>query len=283
MSISDLSAVKFKPSADEIVKFSRARERAKMQVMFNKYQKLFNLQFTLGEMGVDCFGRPLTQLRDDIHVLSQKVKDLSKTTDNCQFYWITVSINPKWVKERVTHYIDDPEDYCPDCIAQMLNNDLIEQAKHFASCKMWTDYVFVWEQRTQLSWDGDYDASDNAIKQPETDYDFFYKGQHLHFILARRSSYCHSQIVNGTKRMWEKYARVSDSRIVNIHRLPEKFVNEKLDYILGDKWDIKEKPKKVQADEFLREVYQILPHYTNFSDNSILKSYWDKKLSPSNI
>lgn len=274
MSISDLSAVKFKPSAADIVRFSRARERAKMQVMFNKYQKLFNLQFTLGEMGVDCFGRPLTQLRDDIKVLSQKVKELSKNTDNCQFYWITVSINPEWVKERVAHYVPELK-YNTETIARQINNDLIEQAKHFASCKMWTDYVFVWEQRTQLDWGGD--------SVPEADYDYFYKGQHMHFILARRSSYCHSQIVNGTKRMWEKYARVSDSRIVNIHRLPEKFVNEKIDYICGEKWDLKDKPKKVQADEFLRECYQILPYYTNFSDSSILKSYWDKKLSNTNI
>lgn len=227
--------------------------KARSEVLLRKFTTLYNLKFELGLMGKDPFNKPYSDLRDEIASLKNKLSSLRRN-DKYDYLWITISISPKWCMEYMSpdSIIDDLDQACHNHLDMLyeMNDALLKKAHKYASSAMFEDYIFVFEQR-----------------EPEFDPSKIYVGQHFHFLLKRNRSYCHSQIVRNTKNVWRKYCNVENSEILNIHKCPEKFCKDKIQYCLGEKTG-NGKEAKVAVDTQFRNRFEIKKLYRNNEDMS---------------
>lgn len=225
--------------------------KARNEVLLRKFTQLYNLKFELGLMGNDPFNKPLTDLRDQIKELKNKLA-LSRRNDKYDYLWVTVSISPKWCLDYMSPdgIVDELDQACHDHLDMLyeMNDALLKKAHKYASSAMFEDYIFVFEQR-----------------ESEFCPAKIFVGQHFHFLLKRNRSYCHSQIVRNTKNVWRKYCNVDNSEILNIHKCPEKFVKDKIQYCLGEKTG-DGKDKKVAVDQQFRDRFEIKKLYRNSED-----------------
>lgn len=218
--------------------------KAKREVLLRKYTTLYNLKFELGLMGNDPFKKPYADLRDQINIYKKQLKDQQSSNDNFEYLWVTVGINPKWCDA----YLEDAE-ICDDLgHLYFMNDALLKKAHKFARSAMFEDYIFVMEQRRSQ-----FDPCEPFV------------GQHFHFLLKRNLSYCYSQIVRNTKNVWRKFAMVDNPEILNIHKCPEKFVKDKIEYCLGKKTG-DGKAEKQEVDLQFRERFEIKKFYRNSED-----------------
>ena len=227
--------------------------KARKEIILNKYKKIYNLKFELGLLGTDPFGKPYQDLRDKITDL----KKMLEAKDTSLYMWITISIDPEWMNEWLKP--DDPESLLLQenmTMAERLpamNDELMRKAQKFASSKMFSDYLFVIEQRK---------SDFNAHR--------VYCGQHFHFLVRRNPQYPPSQIDRNTRRVWRDYCDTSktpkDARTpCHILQCPQKYVNDKIAYIMGTKTGKKkngEEKSKIQAiDKTFRKHFNFKDFY----------------------
>jgi len=207
--------------------------KAKDEVILRKYTQLYNLKFELGLMGNDPWGIPYTKLRDEIARLR---KELAKTKRGAksQMIWMTISADPKNFLEA---------DACN--FPEVQNKNLLASLKKYANSKMFSSYIYAVEQREST-----YDPSR------------VYVGQHVHLLLKRHHSYCHSQVVRNSRNTWKHWCNTENPQIFNIHKCPMEYVQDKIDYILGKK-TAEGKSEKVLVDNQWRKANKIEKFYAS--------------------
>ena len=245
--------------------------KAKRQCILNKYVKLYNLRFACGQMGDDAYGVPFTYLRDKIFELTDKLKEQRKKSQS-PWVWLTVSPDPKKIKSIfdtvckkhgfVTLENPTQESYelYEKCVKETHQLVMI-RAQSFADSALFDDYIFVWEQRkTQATIEDSLDI-----------------GAHFHFILYKSPTYCFSKVVARSKNAWKNYLDVNNPSIFHIKNCPEKYVQDKVDYITGKKLG-DGKPEKVIFDDTLRTYFNFKSFYRpEFSENDVFWKYLPKE------
>lgn len=213
--------------------------KAKDEVILRKYTQLYNLKFELGLMGNDPYGVPYTKLRDEIARLRQDLAK-SKQGSKSKLIWLTINIAP----ENFTDDCNYPE-------VQMPN--LMRQIAKYANSKMFQSYIYAVEQREKT-----FDPSKN------------YVGQHVHLLLLRHHTYCHSQVARNSKNTWKYWCDTENEKVFNFHKCPQDYAQDKIDYILGKKTG-DGKSDKVLIDSQWRKHHNVEKFYESedkyFSSN----------------
>lgn len=246
---------------------TQARKKAMLDVITNKYKRLYNLRFELGLLGTDPFGVPWNDLRDDIAEL-QKQMDKKDTS---MYMWITISIDPMWIheffepQEPLDQIIND---IVPEVRVQQLNESLLAKALKFSNSKMFSDYLFVFEQRKSFF---DPQAGDC--------------GQHFHFLVRRTKKYPPSQVDRNTRRVWKDLCdttkRPKQERTpCHIVQCPAEYFNDKVEYMIGKKTGKKkngEDKATIQAvDKTFRKHFKFNDLYYKISDDQLFAQAIDK-------
>ena len=214
--------------------------KAKDEVILRKYTQLYNLKFELGLMGDDPYGIPYIKLRDEI---SRLRKELAKTKQGSKskMIWLTISMDPARFPENVP-------------FPKVANQYLTAQLKKYTNSKMFSSYIYAIEQREKT-----FDPSKN------------YVGQHVHLLLLRHHTYCHSQVVRNSKNTWKHWCDTENSAVFNLHKCPMEFVQDKIDYILGKK-TAEGKDEKVLVDNQWRKKNNLEKFYQS-EDNYFSSNY----------
>lgn len=242
------------PQKHAILEHSKIELKARAEVLFQKFKQLYNLKFELGLMGNDPYGKPFTDLRDQISQLRTELKNFNRR-DNLEYVWLTVSISPKWCNDfmmsKTNYKVPTPsspaslvvDEHKHHILLKKMNDALLAKALKYASSAMFDEYIFVFEQR-----------------EPEFNPASCFVGQHFHFLLKRSKSYCYSQIVRNTKNVWRKFCNVDNGNILNIHKCPAEFVKDKIQYCLGEKTG-DGKDCKVAVDQQFRDLFHYEKSY----------------------
>lgn len=248
---------------------TQARKKAMLDVITNKYKKLYNLRFELGLLGNDPFGVPWNDLRKDIAEL-QKQMD-KKDTSN--YMWITISIAEAYfvpLDEPPQEPIDDvvykllPREEIIECT----NHRLMKKALKFANSAMFSDYLFVMEQR---------ESEFNAKRA--------YCGQHFHFLVRRTKKYPPSQVDRNTRRVWKDLCDTTKTpkqqrTPCHIVQCPAEYFNDKVEYMVGKKTGKKkngEDKATIQAvDKTFRKHFKFKDLYYKISDDQLFALAIDK-------
>lgn len=243
------------------------QQKARKEILLNKYKKLYNLRFELGLLGNDPYGKPYEDLRDKINDLKQ----LLEKKDASMYMWITISIDPQWVHD----YFEEKEpldqimnEIIPTGKIESMNESLLAKALKFSNSKMFSDYLFVIEQRKS-----DFNEERRFC------------GQHFHFLLRRNSQYPPSQIDRNTRRVWKDYCDTSKNpkqqrTPCHIMQCPDKYVNDKIGYMIGIKTGTKkngEEKEKIQSvDKTFRKHFKFNDLYFKICEDQRFKKAIDK-------
>lgn len=230
--------------SEEALKEANLQFQAKREIVLLKWKKFHNLRFELGTLGKDPWGRDYSELRDKIKLLEGELRTLrALQSKKTPFVWMTINISPEAVDSNPNFHHGDP-----------WNKTLLRKLEKHAKSKMYKSYMYVIEQRKTT-----FDPSLNFV------------GQHVHLLLKRNTNkYCFSQVKRNSKNTWDEWCDSDNPQIFNIHECPERFIKDKVDYMLGLKTG-KNKPEKVAVDKVWREHLKIKEFYE--SDDKFFSEY----------
>lgn len=215
--------------SEEALKEANLQFQGKREVILLKWKKYYNLRFELGTLGKDPFGRDYAELRDKIKVAESELRAVRASTNKkTPFIWLTINIAPKAV----------------DTLPKWWCETLLKKLKKHCQSKMYKSYMYVIEQRETT-----FDPSQNFV------------GQHVHLLLRRNTNkYCFSQVKRNAKATWDLWCDVNNDSIFNIRECPERFIKDKVNYMLGLKTG-NNKPEKVEVDKVWRQALKIKEFY----------------------
>lgn len=215
--------------SEEALKEAKLQFQGKREIILLKWKKYYNLRFELGTLGKDPYGRDYAELRDKIKVAEAELRAVRGATNKkTSFIWLTINIAPKAV----------------DTLPKWWCETLLKKLKKHCQSKMYKSYMYVIEQRETT-----FDPSKNFV------------GQHVHLLLKRNTNkYCFSQVKRNAKATWDLWCDVNNESIFNIRECPERFVKDKVAYMLGLKTG-ENKPEKVAVDKVWRQALKIKEFY----------------------
>lgn len=215
--------------SEDQLKEARLEFQGRREVILLKWKKYYHLRFELGTLGKDPWGRDYMELRDKIRHAEEQLR-LAKaaTQKKTSFIWLTINISPKAVDTL-------PKYWC---------ETLLKKLKKHVQSKMYKSYMYVIEQRETT-----FDPSKNFV------------GQHVHLLLRRNTNkYCFSQVKRNAKATWDLWCDTDKDYLFNIHECPERFIKDKVEYMLGQKTG-ENKPEKQEVDKVWRQANKIKEFY----------------------
>ncbi len=186
-------------------------QKARDDFLYKKFQANMSIAFEL---------RQISPIYDKLLDERQTLREEQAKRLGTLWLWLTVSPNDK---------------------VEFL--DFKKKIESFANRKMFKEYFYVFEQRSQ---------------EKETAG----MGFHAHLLLKRNISYKQNKIVSNSKNSFKNMTKVNDFNIFHFHWCPDEYLDDKMEYMTGAKTG-SEKDIKQLIDVIFREKYNLDNYYTN--------------------
>lgn len=116
-----------------------------------------------------------------------------------------------------------------------------KKIEQFAERKMFDDYLYVFEQRGKTEEEAG-------------------KGFHAHLLLKRNMKYKQNKIISNSKNTFKNLTNVENNEIFNYHWCPAEYLDDKIEYMTGEKTGC-EKDIKQLIDVLFREKKNLNNYY----------------------
>jgi len=248
--------------------FSSMRAKAKADVLIGKFRQLFNLQFQLGLLGDDPYGRPYADMCSTIEELKAKLK--SQKANKSEYLFITVNLSEEWFKSTesiIKPLIEEKHEAEADAsrnevcfydmtheIQQCVHDEIYKKLHKFQRSKMFLSSIAVIEQR-----ESEWKCSPVLGTK-------LYRGQHIHMLVQRSPTVYPSKIDFETRKVWRSFVGNPDNKsLINVKQCPVAYVPDKLEYILGLKTGQDAsgnlKSEKQSIDTIFRQYFNLSSYY----------------------
>lgn len=150
-------------------------------------------------------------------------------------------------KKKVSDYVWLTINLRPD--HNLSPSEFVRKIVQLCSQSKIAEYHFVVEQRGKETFD--------------------LKSLHTHILLKRSPHTMPAHIKQSAQVIFKKYCDVKNKNILNFHVCPEEFIQDKLDYIEGDK-DGLDKDRRIATDRVMRKQYQLFDVYSSIQNKYLV-------------